>query len=239
MFENRKKWKKRRFGNLERLCEDGEDELKEISWPDIIKEYDINGNSLRYQLVKDIGRTAKDVARVYINGADEIVGNNELDWQQDANKIKEMVQSGEWNFYGCYFKEKLASAISMHILRGRRAMQWVYGCVDPEYRGLGIWQYMGEYIDMITEMSGAQIGFLWSVTIHDYTQMSVEKAGYMPMGFFPGWSFYGGSDSYYYRPNMILYGKVYDKSCLQNKESMQLTEKAKEMVDTVSKSMQI
>ncbi len=186
-------------------------------------------------MVKDIEMSAEDVARVYINGGDEIVGNNELEWQQDANKIIEMYQSKDWNFYGCYFKEKLASVVSMHIFRGQRAMQWVYGCVDPEYRGLGIWQYMSEYLDMITKMSGAQIGFLWAVTIHDYSQMSVEKAGYMPTGFFPGWSFYGGSDGYYYRPNMILYGKVYYKSCLQEMESMRLTEKAKEIVDSVRK----
>jgi len=231
MFEKRREWKRRRFGDM-KVTGKIED-VKEITWPDIVKEYAVSGKILIYHLVKDIEKSAKRIAEIFRNAADEMVGNSELEWHHDANEIISRVKTGEWGIYGCCVGNELASVSSLHAIRGQRAVQWVYGCVDPDYRRLGIWHHMSQYLDIVVEKSGAQMGFLWVVTSHKYSQMSVEAAGYIPMGFFPGWSFYGGSDGYYYRPNMILYGKVYDRSCLQEMETMQLTEKAGEVVEAI------
>ncbi len=94
---------------------------------------------------------------------------------------------------------------------------------------------MGEYLDAVTEMSDAQIGFFWVATTHKYSQISVEKAGYKPMGFFIGGEFMGGSDNRYYRQNVIYYGKLYGdgKKHLQKCETMELTDKAVKLVETV------
>ena len=68
-----------------------------------------------------------------------------------------------------------------------------------------------------------------------YSQMSVERAGYVPMGCFIGKRIYGGLDNQYYRHTLIHYAKLYTKGKkhLQNWDSMFLTEKAAHMVDTV------
>ena len=84
-------------------------------------------------------------------------------------------------------------------------------------------------------MSGAQAGSVWVVTTHKYSQMAVEKAGYMPMGCFIGKRIYGGSDNRYYRHTLIHYAKLYGpgKRHLQNWDSMQLTDKAAKLVNVV------
>jgi ribosomal protein S2 len=94
---------------------------------------------------------------------------------------------------------------------------------------------LGEYLDLVTEMSGAQMGFFFVVTKQKYSQMTVEKAGYRPMGFFVGGEFLGGSDNRYYRQNVIYYGKLYGdgKKHLQKCGTLELTEKAEKLVKTV------
>lgn len=235
MFEKRKEWVNKRFGNIDENILGKIEETKGITWPDVVKVYDAKGQLLKYQMVRDIEESAERVADIFRNSADEMIGNSEFEWHHNPGKIIEMYRTGDWNFYGCYFEEKLISVSSMHIIRGQRAIQWIYGCVDPAYRGMGVWHYMGEYFDMIVYMSGAQMGFFSVVTSHKYSQMTAEKAGFRPMGCFVGGSFYGGSDGRYFRQSMIYYGKLYDdsKKHLQKWETMELTEKAEKLVKTV------
>lgn len=235
MFEKRKEWIRKRFGNIDEKILGKTEEVRDISWPEIIKEYEVRGKKLKYQMVRDIEKSAERVAEIYRNGIDEIVENSEYEWHHIPEEIIKKVKTGDWNFYGCYFEGKLISVVSLHIIRGQRAIQWVWGAVDPIYRGKGVWHHMGEYLDSVTEMSGAQMGFFWVVTTHKYSQMSAEKAGYKPMGFFVGGEFMGGSDNRYYRQNVIYYGKLYGdgKKHLQKCETMELTEKAAKLVETV------
>ncbi|MFC1824559.1 hypothetical protein ACFL9T_17775, partial [Thermodesulfobacteriota bacterium] len=89
--------------------------------------------------------------------------------------------------------------------------------------------------DIICKLSGAQVGSVWVVTTHKYSQMAVEKAGYTPMGCFIGKRLYGGWDNRYYRHTLVHYVKIYreGKKHLQNRESMHLTEKAARLVSVV------
>ena len=235
MFEKRKEWNKTRFGSIDEKILGKIDEARDILWPDMVKEYEVKGHILKYQMVKDIEKSAERIAEIFRNCADEMVGNSELEWHHSPEKIIEMYRTEDWNFYGCYLEGKLISVSSMHTIRGQRAIQWIYGCVDPPYRGMGVWHYMGEYYDIIVQMSGAQMGFYSVVTSHNYSQMTAEKAGFRPMGCFVGGSFYGGSDGRYFRQNMIYYGKLYGegKKHLQKWETMVLTEKAEKLVKTI------
>jgi hypothetical protein len=234
-FEQRKQWIKKRFGNIDEEILGQIEETRDISWPDPVKECEVKGNKLKWQMVRDIEKSAERVAELYISGIDELAGNSEYEWHHNPEEIIKNVRTGDWNFYGCYCKGKLISAVSMHIIRGQRAIQWIWGVVDPFYRGKGVWHHMGEYLDLVTEMSGAQMGFFFVVTTHKYSQMSVEKAGYKPMGLFIGGEFMGGSDGRYYRQNVIYYGKLYGeaKEHLQKCETLELTDQAEKLVKTV------
>ena len=95
--------------------------------------------------------------------------------------IIEKARTGDWNIYGCYFKDELISVASLHIIRGQRNMQWVWGAVNPVYRGTGVWQKMGEYLDAVTELSVSQMGIVLVVTTHKYSHIQVEGVGYRPM----------------------------------------------------------
>ena len=79
------------------------------------------------------------------------------------------------------------------------------------------------------------MGSVWVVTTHKYSQMSVERAGCTPMGCFVGKRLYGGSDNRYYRHTLIHYAKLYGETQrhLQKWEDMELTERAKKIVDVV------
>ena len=143
MLEEKKKWIRRRFGDIDEKILGRIEEVNEISWPDIEKEFEVNGNNLKFRMICDLEGSAERVAEIYRNGIDEIVGNIEYEWLHDPLGIIEKVQTGDWNIYGCYFKEKLIAAESLHIIRGQRTMQWVWGAVDPVYRGTGVWQKNG------------------------------------------------------------------------------------------------
>ena len=235
MLEQRKQWVRTRFSNIDEKVLGQIKEVRDISWPDLVKEYEVKGHTLKFQMVRDIEKSAERCAEIYRNGVDEMIGNSEYEWHHNPEEIINKVRTADWNLYGCYFEGELISVVSMHIIRGQRAIQWVWGAVDPVYRGKGVWQPMGEYLDLVTEVSGAQMGFIWVVTTHKYSQLSVEKAGYNPMGCFVGGEFMGGSDNRFYRQNVIYYGKLYGdgKKYLQKWETMELTEKAEELVKTI------
>lgn len=235
MLEQRTQWVKTRFGNIDENILGQTKDVKDVTWPDITKEYEVKGNILKFQMIENVERSAERIAEIYRNSIDEMIGNSEYEWHHNPEEIVTKIRTGDWNFYGCYSQDKLISVVSMHIIRGQRAMQWVWGAVDPVYRGKGVWQKMSEYLDLITEMSGVQMGFLWVATTHKYSQLAVEKAGYRPMGCFMGGEFMGGSDNRYYRQNVIYYGKLYGdgEKYLQKRETMHLTEQAEKVVNVV------
>jgi RimJ/RimL family protein N-acetyltransferase len=237
LLKKRRQWIRKRFGNIDDKILGQIKEANKITSPDILREYEVKGHTLKWQMVREIDISAERVAEIYRNGIDELVGNSEYEWHHNPEEIIKKVKTGDWNIYGCYYDEKLISVVSMHIIRGQRAIQWIWGAVDPVYRGLGVWHHSGEYLDLVTEKSGAQMGFFFVVTTHKYSQQSVEKAGFKPIGFFIGGEFMGGSDNRYYRQNVVYYGKLYGdgKKFIQKCETMELTEKAEELFKTVKK----
>ncbi len=235
MTENRRDWVGRRFGRIEETILGRMEDVKEIVWPDMVEHYEVDGNILTYRLMSDIEASAERIAEIYRRGAYEMIHNSEIEWHHDPEQIVMKVDTGDWNFYGCYLGGTLIAIESMYIARGDRTMEWVWGCVDPAYRGLGVWRNIGVYSDRIVEKSGAQAGSAWVVTTHKYSQMTLEQAGYTPMGCFIGKRFYGGSDNRYYRHTLIHYAKLYGegRKHLQQWDSMQLTEKAARVVNAV------
>lgn len=235
MSEERKQLIGKRFGDIDEKLLGQIKEVKDVSWPNPVKEYEVKGNVLKYQMIKDIEVSAERIAEIFRDSVDEMVGNNEYEWHHNPQEIIKNFRTGDWNYYGCYYEGKLISVSSMHIIRGQRAIQWVWGVVDPGHRGMGVWHNMGEYFDLIVQKSGAQMGFFWVVTTHKYSQMMAEASGFRPMGFFIGGEFMGGSDGRYYRQNVIYYGKLYGegKKHLQKCETMELTDQAEILIKIV------
>jgi len=233
--KERKKFIRKRFayeGFLGKISE-----IKDIKWPDYTEEHEEKGNHLVYKRIADVEKNAERIAEIFRRGIDELAGNKEYEWHHDPEKIVEKYHSGDWNFYGVYCENKLISVVSMLINRGRHSMQWVWGCVDPEERGKGVWKYHGRYLDRIVEKSGAQMGIVFCVTTHALSQRNVEAAGYRPIGCFAGGEIMGGSDGQYYRQNVIYYGKLYGQGMklMQPFDTMQLAPMAEELVKVIKK----
>lgn len=127
MLKQRSSWIRRRFGAIDEGTLESLDEVGAISWPDIVRDYEVDGATLTYRLIADIERSAERIAEIFRNGADEMVGNSDIEWHQHPERIIEMVATGDWNFYGCYLEGELIMAESMRILRGDAMMEWVWG----------------------------------------------------------------------------------------------------------------
>jgi hypothetical protein len=56
MFEQKTQWIGTRFGNIDEIILGRTREVGDISWPDLEKEYEVNGHTLNYRMVRDIER---------------------------------------------------------------------------------------------------------------------------------------------------------------------------------------
>jgi len=98
MLEQRKQWIRKRFGDIGNTLLGKIEDTKDIIWPDLVKEYEIRGNKLKFQMVKDIEKSAERIAEIYRNGLDEIIGNSEYEWHLVPDEIIKKVRTGDWNF---------------------------------------------------------------------------------------------------------------------------------------------
>jgi hypothetical protein len=227
----KKKWDGVRFGQLDHThlgdlsnCVREE----EMAWPDYVRTFvSTKGHTLLYKAV-DVGKEAERVAEIYRRGVDEMRGNSLYDWHLDASDIRERVGTGEFAIWGTYEGGRLIAVNSTEFVRGQRAVHWIWGAVDPAHRGKGVWENIGLYIDTVIELSRAQYGMVWMVTTHVLSQRMVEKAGWMPVGVFPGGEFMGGSDGHYYRHTAVWYVKIYGDAVkhTQSPDDILLTPKA-------------
>jgi len=233
-LEQKREWVETRFGEVKEEVLGELKEVKEIFWPDLKKEYLIKGRTLKYEMI-ELDKYADRVAEIYRKAIDEMIGNSEYEWHHDPEEIVKHYDTGDWNFYGCFLNDELIGVESMFIIRGQRSIQWVWGCVDPDYRGYGVWQNIGLFNDELLSLSNTQMGIVWVATTHPYSQMTAESAGYKPIGCFVGGEFLGGSDSKYYRQNVIWYSKLYGEGNIfkQSMDDMKLTDSARKLVESV------
>ncbi len=234
-LEQRKEWIGKRFGAVDERVLGAFSELPTIVWPQLERTYERGGKRLRYCRISPISSWAERVAQIYRSAIDEMVGNDEYAWHHHADQIVEREATGDWAFYGVFVDGHLIGVESMHIIRGQRTLQWVWGCVDPLYRRLGAWEFIGSFNDELVEKSGAEMGLVWVATTHKFSQLTAESAGYFPVGCFVGGEFLGGSDGRYYRQSVIWYAKHYHHGPerIPPYESMVLTDRARRLVETV------
>jgi len=208
-------------------------ELPKLVFPDIKREYRPKGTILKYKMIKE-PKEFERVAEIYRKSVSEMHGT-ENEWHHDPEKIEEMDKTNNWGFYGCYEQGELIAVESMYINRGQRSMQWVWGTVHPDHRGKSIWTYIGEFNDELVEKSGALMGRVWVVTTHKRSQLTVEKAGYIPMGIDFQW-LGGPDDKWYYQP-VLWYGKLYGVALdhLSPSSNMVLTENARKLKELIKK----
>ena len=91
-------------------------------------------------------------------------------------------------------------------------MCWgIWSVFDPDLCGLGIVKYLGQFLSLIGEHSGCDLVKGWVVTTHTLSQRTLEEAGFLPIGYFPGGELFAGEDGMCYRHNVIWYEKIFQK----------------------------
>lgn len=237
-LEQKKRWDAQRFGHLDHtrlgdlatcVAE------KEMRWPDYTATFvSKKGYTLLYKAA-DVEREAERIADIYRRAVDEINGNSLYEWHHRPDEIRARVRSGDFSIWGTYERGALIGVNSAEFIRGQRAGHWIWGAVDPPHRGKGVWENIGVYMDKVIELSGAQYGMVWMVTTHVLSQRMAEKAGWKPVGVFPGGEFMGGSDGKYYRHSSVWYVKLYGDGLqhLQAREDLLLTPMAERVARVV------
>ena len=238
----KQKWTRSRFGHLEHT---GLGKLKDVpesqvQWPEDFTETfrSCQNHVLTYKMC-NVEEEAERIAEIYQKGIDEIHGNSDYEWHHNPALIIENVKSGNYSIWGTYDDSdngKLIAVNSVEKMPGQRGLHWIWGAVDPECRGRGVWENLGLYMDKMIEKSGAQYAAAWVATTHDLSQRMLEKVpGWKPVGFYPGGEFLGGTDGHYYRQNVVWYSKLYGDAaqCTQSVDDMVLTDAAKRVVKAV------
>jgi len=237
LHAEKKEWIKKRFGNIDNNILGEAKNCPEIIIDQDYREYhkSKNGDILEYCIITDINKHASRIAEIYQNAVDEMVGNSSYEWHHDPKQIIDKVSGGDYFFVGCFMNEELIAVLSNYIVRGQRSIQIIWGAVDPVFRGNHVWGNFGPYTDKVCEKSKAERVFVWAASTHPWTQMTCEKAGFKPMGIFPGGEWLGGTDGKYYRQNVIYYGKLYNEGLkhMQSWDSMMLTDDCKKIANAV------
>ncbi len=230
--KQRRKYKQRRFGNVPGDILGNLTQLNEIKFPDITKMFSPKGNRLIYFKINNIQDAAEKISEIYRNAIDEMAGIH-YGWHHDPNEIVKRVSEGNWAFYGVKDQhENLISVTSMYASMEMHYIQWVWGCVDPNFRGMGVWEYNGVYLDEICEKSGATYGRVWCATTHDLSQKCVESAGYSPHSI--DLEILGGSDGKFYFQNVVFYKKVYREDHILSCDNMVLTPRVEKLRKSIS-----
>ena len=219
---------KQRFGNIPETTLTKQQDMPEMKFIDINKSFEHKGNKITFSKI-NVNKHSERIAEIYRNAIDEMIGAKHYTWHHSAELIEKYVAGGDWAFYGFFSNGELVSVTSMFIHRSMYYIQWVWGCVDPKHRGLGLWKYIGEFLDEVSEKSGAVYGRVWCATTHDLSQKTAEKVGYTPHSV--DLEYLGGSDGLAYFQPVIFLMKIYDYKNVLPKSCMQLTEKAKKLVD--------
>ena len=226
--ELRKKLAKTRFGDIPKEILIPIKEMQKIHFPNITEKHEVKGKILVYTKL-DVEKYATQIAAIYRRAIDEMVGIDHYEWHHDPEQIIEHVKTGDWAFYGVFLEDRLISVTSMYIHRSMHYIQWVWGCVDPELRGSGVWKNAGNYLDKVSKKSGATYGRVWCATTHSLSQQTVENAGYSPHSI--DLEFLGGSDGLGYFQPVVFYIKIYNYNNIMPKDHMVITDRVKELLD--------
>lgn len=224
--ETRKQLVMRRFGNIPEGVLRPRQEMPRMRFPDITEMYEVNHRQLLYKKL-DVNRWSGRIAEIYRRAIDEMVGVKHYEWHHHPEMIREKARSGDWAFYGVFLDQQLISVVSLFIHRSMYYIQWVWGCVDPEARGTGVWVNIGRYLDRVCRLSGAVYGRVWCATTHDLSQRTAESAGYVPHSI--DFEFLGGSDGLGYLQPVVYYMKVYDHGPIMPRASMVMTDSVREL----------
>lgn len=248
--ETKKAWNGSRFGLLAHtqlgdVSNISEDTLK---WPsDFTETYETcKGRTLQYRMLN--ASSPDEVARaaeIYRSAIDEMHGNSFYEWHHHPEMIQERCLSGDYALWATLDLGQVGqrpppdppiiAVNSTAMIRGQRAVDWIWGAVEPQHRGKGVWQHLGVFMDRVFERSGVQFAMVWMATTHDLSQRMGEAAGFRPMGIFPSSEFLAGSDGKYYRQSVVWYGKLYGdaKKYTQDPADMHLTLQSKKLADVI------
>ena len=229
-INERQNLKGKRFGNIPKEILTPLNSLPKIYFPNLHQVHQVKGNDLAYKRINNYEEMAERIAEIYRNGIDEQAGIPHYEFHHDPKQIVERCNTGDWAFYGIFKEETLISVLSMFINRGMHYLQWVWGAVDPEYRGNGVWKHLGHFADKVCELSGATYGRVWAATFHDLTLRTCESTGYSANSV--ELELLGGSDGLCYFQPVVFYMKTYKQEHILKKKDLVLTKEARAMIDS-------
>ena len=78
MLDQRDKWIRKRFGNIDSSILGSVEELAPLTWPELERSYEVKGIPLLYKRVPVTEPYAERVADIFSQGAYEMIRNSEL-----------------------------------------------------------------------------------------------------------------------------------------------------------------
>lgn len=174
-----------------------------------------DGRDGEWRMVKDIEKYADRIAQLYREGVYEMQGQPDYEWHTRPSEIITKHQNGTAKIYAVFLDgdepDNIVQAISVTLIHGQRICWGIWSVVDPNMRGLGIMKYLGQFLSLIGEHSGCDLVKGWVVTTHTLSQRTLEEAGFLPIGYFPGGELFRGADGRCYRHNVIWYQKIFHR----------------------------
>ena len=191
-------------------------EEKSMVYPDVrLAVTTRDGQSGEWRVVKSIETYAERIAQLYREGIYEIIDHPEYEWHTKPSCVIEKDRNGTAKMYALFLEgdapQDIIQALSVSLLHSHRICWGLWTTVDPAVRGLGVMKYLGRILSLIGEHSGCDLVKGFVVTTHALSQRSLEEAGFLPVGYFPGGELFTGADGRCYRHNVIWYQKMFPR----------------------------
>lgn len=185
-------------------------------YPDVrLKVKTLDGREGEWRVVKDIERNAERIAQLYRAGIYEMINQPEYEWHIHPSEIIAKDQNGSAKIYAVFLEgddpHNIVQVLSTTLIQPQRICWGIWSTVDPDERGLGIMKYCGQFLSLIGEHCGCDLVNAWVVTHHTLSQRTLEEAGFLPIGYFPGGTLFAGANGKCYRHNVIWYQKMFHK----------------------------
>jgi RimJ/RimL family protein N-acetyltransferase len=185
-------------------------------YPDVrLKVKARDGREGEWRMVKNIERYAERISQLYREGVYEMINQPDYEWHIHPSEIIAKDQNGSAKMYAVFLggdePHNIVQALSTTLIQPHRICWGIWTTVDPDERGLGIMKYSGQFLSLIGEYSGCDLVKVSVVTYHTLSQRTLEEAGFLPIGYFPGGHLYGGADGKCYRHNIIWYQKMFPR----------------------------
>jgi len=203
------------YKNFIGLCKFKSLKERKMSWQKYEKHV-LNGEYLLRPINKnEIG----EIVELYRIGFPELYGNFRHGKVLWPDTLIELLEAENGFLKGDWFlivieklnENKLIGSGLIRMDKGNMSIHWELAVIHPDYRGIkGLFISLCEYIDVLSENSGAEYGSLIAATFQPKTQRVLQDLGWNIRGFFPGLLLSWNHEDKYYRRSVVAFDKFYN-----------------------------